>query len=375
MAAAEAKYQAALKIDPKYVPALIGMAGVAQTRNDRTQVENYLQQAEKASPKGPEVHVAWGRYYLRNNEPSRAEKSFLRAREFAPSAIPPLLELGDLYLRTRRPKEALTAYRDAVKLDGGNRFAQYGLGVAAAANGERDEAFRALGRAAELAPKDPAPHRAIGRLHFEAGNLDQALAAFDAGLARQPRFVPLMLDKAEVLERQKKVDEALAQYAAAEKLAPKSAEILVRKADTYQRARRWDEAETAYQRAIALEPKSPLAYNNLAWMTVERQGDAKKAVEWARKAVELSPRSSPLLDTLGWAQRAAGDLAGAQSSLKRAIELEPKVALYHLHLGLVQRDMKDAPAARRSFERAVELAPSSPDAEQARRALKELPPA
>jgi len=32
-----------------------------------------------------------------------------------------------------------------------------------------------------MAPKDPAAHRAMGRLYMEAGGLDKALAAFDAG--------------------------------------------------------------------------------------------------------------------------------------------------------------------------------------------------
>ena len=123
---------------------------------------------------------------------------------------------------------------------------------------------------------------------------------------------------------------------------------------------------------VELDARYPLAYNNLAWMTVARNGDTKKAVAWASKAVELSPKSSPLHDTLGWAQRANGDLAGAQKSLQRAIDLEPKVAAYHFHLGLVQRDLKQTAAARSSLQRALELDSKLPQADEARRAIKEL---
>ena len=241
----------------------------------------------------------------------RAEKSFQRARELAPGSIPPLLELGEVYIRTGRAGDAGRAYRAAVELDGNNRFAQYGLGVSLAAAGKRDEALQALEKASQLTPKDPAALRAIGRLHLEAGELDKALAAFDRGLERQPQFVPLMLDRAEVLARSNRTGDAIAQMLAAEKLASNSAEVQFRLADIYQGAKRYPEAEGAYLRAIALAPKNALAYNNLAWMIVASNGDPKRAVELASKAVELAPKSSPLYDTLGWAQRAAGEMAAS----------------------------------------------------------------
>lgn len=374
LASARSRFEAALRLDPRYVPALLGLAGVAQTEGKPQQVEALLRRAEQAGPKSAEVQIAWGRHFLRNNQFDKAESAFLRARELAPQSIPPLLELGEVYLRMPgRAQDAVAVYRTAVELDGNNRYALYGYGVALAATGRRQEAVGALEKASQLTPKDPAALRAIGRVYLETGDLDKALAAFDRGLARQPGFVPLMLDRADVLARMGRQNDAIAQMLAAEKLAPKSAEVKVRLADVYQAAKRWDEAESAYRSAITLAPKSPVAYNNLAWVTVSRGGDAKRAVELARKAVELSPKSSPFYDTLGWAQHAAGDLRAAEMSLMRAIELEPNVASYYSHLGVVQRELKQTNSARASFQRAIELDPTSPQAEEIRKWLKELP--
>jgi tetratricopeptide (TPR) repeat protein len=370
---ARARFEDALKLDSKYAPALIGLAGVAQAQGDDAKVQQLLRQAEQASPRSPDVRMAWGRYYLRKNDLKQAEKYFLSAREVAPRTIPPLIELGEIYLRTGRPGEAVRVFRLGTELDPKNRFAQYGLGVALAATGQRNEAIRTLENASELTASDPAPLRAVGRLYLETGELDKALAAFDRGLQRQPKFVPIMLDRAEALARMNRTNEAIAQLVAAEALAPESAEVQFRLGDVYQGAKRYPEAEKAYLRAISLAPKNPLPYNNLAWMLVASGGDAKRAVEFAGKAVEMSPRSSPLLDTLGWAQRAAGDLNGAQASLKRAIELEPNFAAYHYHLGVVQRDLKQNAAARSSLRRALELDPKLPQADEAKKLLAELP--
>lgn len=373
LATARTKFEAALKLDPNYAPAFIGLAGVAQAEGNDALVEQYLQRAERASPRSPDVQLAWGRYFLGKSQLGQAEKYFLKAREVAPRTIPPLLELGEIYLRTPgRANDALRMYRTALDLDPNNRFATYGLGVALAATGKREEAIKTLEKSAQMVTDDPAPLRAIGRIYLESGELDKALAAFDRGLQRQPKFVAVMLDRADTLSRMNRSGDAIAQMLAAEKLAPESAEVQFRLGDVYQGAKRYPEAEKAYLKAISLAPKNPLAYNNLAWMLTVSGGDPKRAVEFATKAVELSPRSSPLLDTLGWAQRAAGDLNAAQASLKRAIESEPNVAAYHYHLGIVQRDLKQNAAARASLQRALELDAKLPQADEARKLIKEL---
>jgi len=214
--------------------------------------------------------------------------------------------------------------------------------------------------------------RAIGRLNLEAGSLDHALAAFDRALQRQPKFIPAMLDRGDTLARMNRTNEAIAQVHAAEKLAPDSAEVQIRLGDILQGAKRYQEAEKAYLKAISLVPKNPLAYNNLAWMLVVSNGDSKRAVELASKAVQLAPRSSPFLDTLGWAQHAAGAFDAAQLSLKQAIDLEPNIASYHYHLGVVQVALKQNSAARASLQRALALDPKLPQAAEANKLIKEL---
>jgi len=372
-AQARLHFEAALKMDAQYAPALVGLAAVAQAQGQTAQVEPYLQQALAAAPKAPEVHLAWGRYLRGSRQLDRAEKSFITANELAPKALAPLIELGDLHLALPgRAPDAVRSYRKAAAIDAKNAVVQYGLGAALAVTGQRDEALRAFERTADLAPNDPTPLRSMGRLHLEAGAATKALAAFDRGLARQPKSVAIMLDRSDALAQLARWPDALKQLEAVDKLTPGQADVQLKLGDVLQGAGRWADAERSYLKAIGLAPRHPMPYNNLAWMTVARKGDAKKAVEWARKAVELSPGSSPFHDTLGWAERAAGNLTGAQGSLGKAIELEPRVAAYHLHLGTVQAELKQTAAARASLQRSVELSPNGAEAAQAKTLLKSL---
>jgi len=371
--AAKTHYEAALMLVPDYAPALIGLADIAQRQNNTLQIEQYLRSAERAAPRSPAVHLAWGRYYMRSKQLRKAESALMKAHEIEPRAIPPILELGDLYLLSGRARDSLAMFRKAVALDEKNKFAQYGFGSAAAISGLRDEALHAFAEAAALAPEDAAPLRATGLIYLESGDAGKALAAFDAGLVRQPTFTPLMVGRADALSHLKRWDDALTQIAQVEKLAPKAAEIKLKRADIYQAAARWDEAEEQYLNTVKLDPTMAMAYNNLAWMTIARMGDAAKAIAWARQAVTLSPGSSPFRDTLGWAYRSAGDLPNAQASLLQAIQLEPNVADYYFHLGVIQAEMKQPGPARASLQRALDLNPHLPDANEARRVLTTLP--
>lgn len=373
--AAKAGFDAALEIDPKFVPALLGLAAIAQAQRRVDDVDSLLRRADLADPKSSEVQLAWGRHHLVNRRPMQAEKSFIAARNLAPKAAEPLIDLGNLYLTMPgRQADALTAYRSAVALQDNSAPAQFGLGTAAALAGRTDEALRALGRAADLRPKDADALRSIALLHLDLGAHDRALAALDRGLARKPDDVPMMLDRAEVLMRMNRLDDALEQLKRARTLAPALPQLLVKVGDVHQAARRWNDAEQSYLEAIRLAPKTATAFNNLAWMAVTRGGDTARALDWARQAVALSDRSSPFHDTLGWVQRAAGKLDAAAASLARAIELEPNVSTYHFHLGIVEQERRRFTAARASFRRAQQLEPDGPQAAEVRSRLAALPP-
>ncbi|HEY0953339.1 MAG TPA: tetratricopeptide repeat protein [Roseateles sp.] len=370
---ARGHFERALKIDGRYVPAVLGMAAVAQAEGRSSQVESWLQQAEKLEPGAPEVHLAWGRYHQGQGRLAQAEKSFLQARERAPRTIPPLLELGDLYLKSpHHRKQALEAFRAAVELAPANGHAQFGLGAAAAANGEREMALAALDKASNLEPRDPEPPRLIGRLWLEAGRFDEALAAFDGALKRQPAYLPAMLDRVDALAAQRRWPLALEQLAQARRIAPKAAAVALKFADVHQASGQFVAAKAEYLKAIELGPRDPLAYNNLAWMTVESKGDARQAVAWARQAVALAPGSAPFHDTLGWALRAAGDLPAASASLAKAVEMEPNMAGYHFHLGVIKAELKQPAAARAALEKALALDPKLSQSNEARALLKTL---
>ena len=297
IAVARSHFLAALRLDPKFAPAMIGLADIAQKQGDLTQADNYLKQAEAIAPQTAAVHIARGRFLLAARQFDKAEFSFKQARDLSPKSITPLLELGDLYLRdTSRRNDALASFAAAVKLEPDNKYAVYSYGVALAQVGRRDDALSAFEKAAALAPRDPAPLRAAGRLHLEAGATDKALKAFDLGLKRQPKYMPLMLDRGDALAQQGKWTEAIAS------LPPRCAPLRRRRKCRSS----WATPTREQNSGTKLKPPMPrpsswtkdrLAYNNLAWLLVQRgvrrQRPLKRRTRpWRFRRIQL-PSSIP----------------------------------------------------------------------------------
>jgi tetratricopeptide (TPR) repeat protein len=86
------------------------------------------------------------------------------------------------------------------------------------------------------------------------------------------------------------------------------------------------QADTAFQKASEVAPQDALLNNDLAWSLVA--GDAKfrdpgRAVQLAKRAVELAPTESSYWNTLGTAQYRAGDWHAAIEALKKSEGLTP----------------------------------------------------
>ena len=101
------------------------------------------------------------------------------------------------------------------------------------------------------------------------------------------------------------------------------------------------------------------ALNDLAWRTLA-DGDAAKALGYARRASELSRRNPDYLNTLGVAYAETGDLAQAEAALRKAVKLKPDHVDAIVNLGKVLEKNEDLPGALKAYRHAHALDPAFP---------------
>jgi tetratricopeptide (TPR) repeat protein len=95
-----------------------------------------------------------------------------------------------------------------------------------------------------------------------------------------------------------------------------------------------------FSKVVELSPNNTLALNNLAWLL--RDDDTGKAIEYAERAMELSPKDPLVMDTLGELLLLQGQTDRSVRLFRRASEMAPSNLniRYHLAQALVRNGDK-----------------------------------
>jgi tetratricopeptide (TPR) repeat protein len=372
-AGAEAAFNEAARLDPKLPGAYLGLAEVAGRRNDPAAVDSWLQKAISADPNDTVALRTWAVQLYRRGRYAEAEAAFKKLIALDPDSAEARADLAETYLvGLKKPKAAEEAYRAAIARDANYLRAHLGLAGALAAQRRIDDAVAVYRQAEALAPTDPTPPHSLARLYASQAKFDLALAELDKAIKIDPKFLPAHLERGDLLLAKNDIDGAIAAYRAGATAVKEPAVLYFRMGVAFQGAQRWSDAEKAYLEAVKHEPRMFGAYNNLAFMAAERKSRLDDALTWANKAIEISPKTTTLYDTLGWVHRARGELDLAVKALERAIADNPGQPNYRYHLGIVYAEQGKKKEAIAALKKALELDKDFRYAADARARLKEL---
>ena len=269
-----------------------------------------------------------------------AAASLERALEKRPDDRPARRRLGEIQLALGDAPAAREQFQ--ALLDGGTPedafagAAYFGLGRAAAANGDAEQAVQHLQRTLELQPA--------------AGIVRYPLAQTLRGLGRDDEARELLAAKGsgEVLSPDRLMDRLRS-------LAISSGAHLNRGNQALM-SDRLDAAETAFRNAIEADPKSTAARRNLA-LVLARKGLFDGAIAELKAAVETDPDDVWIHVDLGNAQLGKGQSETAVRSLERAVELDPTLVQARFNLANALIGLERWSDARPHLEATLELEP------------------
>jgi tetratricopeptide (TPR) repeat protein len=228
----------------------------------------------------------------------------------------------------------------------------YSLGYSLGAQQKIGDAIQALARSLELDLGNAEAHKMLGRMLMIIGRFDMAQAEFEEAIRYKPDSAEIHYNLGKLLSMQDVWGPARDALQEAVRLDP----TYVRAVDAlgfalealgddagavvhYEKAAALNEAQ---QGRLASPHVNLSAYHN-------RTGNPEKALEHARKALELNPESDRAWFQKSRADDSRGDLVEAVASLNQAISLNPRAASYYYVLARLYRRLGKAKESREAL--------------------------
>jgi tetratricopeptide (TPR) repeat protein len=179
--------EAALKLDPRSIPALLIRGYVQQRKNNIDQALADFEQAIEIDPKNPGPLISRANLRIQQRSWAEALKDFDPAIALRPDLSMAHAGRGRAYLEMGDLDQAMSALSEAIALNINTPNAFYMRGLVYRRKGELDHAIDDLTRAAVQAPpNDFGPYLIRGQLYSARGDYRRAIADFDKELSIVP---------------------------------------------------------------------------------------------------------------------------------------------------------------------------------------------
>ncbi|MBI3271374.1 MAG: tetratricopeptide repeat protein [Planctomycetes bacterium] len=227
-------------------------------------------------------------------------------------------------------------------------------GFLALARGEVERGRRILAEGVERATDEECAW-ALTSATNDPGELDRWL---EAALRMRPRFARALAHRGMVKRQKGELDGALADYDAAILVAPRFSWAYLGRGSVRKDRKEPAEAFRDFDAAIRLDPKLALGYNNRG-LNREDGGDLAGALSDYEEAIRLDPNDCAAFVNRGALRTRTGDRAGARQDFDEAIKLEPTADAYR-NRGILRLESKDADGAIADLGEAIRLEPKDP---------------
>ena len=256
-------------------------------------------------------------------------------------------------------------------------------------NGDYDKSEEFFEKSLEMNEKDRFALYYLSTLYRESAKFDQSIQLSEQHIRLYPNDKEGYINKSLSLLNLQRFDVAKNQLSEALKLFPEDfqinyflglahyslkefedAEIFYAKAlsiDTtsiaamhalamaYDQNKKWEKSDQLYTELIALNTNDAQAYNNYAYSLIERNEDVDYALTLAKKAIELSPKTSSYLDTIGWIYFKLNDLEKAKEFIGQAIVYDESSSIILEHYGDVLVKLNEIDEALIFYNKALDL--------------------
>jgi len=284
----------------------------------------------------PSVQAALARAYLYKFQTTKqpelaatAGAAAERALKGDPQGIDVNVTLGELYRRTGRYPESVTAFLRVVSQQPNNADAVLGLAETYKASGDLKSAEATYKRAIALRPNFWGGYNKLGAFYFGQSRFEDAIPQFQKVVQLVPDNERGYNNLGAMYQRLGRYDDAVRVFQQSVKRVP-NGQAYSNLGTCYYFLGRFDEAVAAYQKAIELRGHHFLYWRNLGdayrWTPGQKENAQRayeRAIELCDDAIRVNPNEARAHLSRASALAKLGRVSEARVAILRALELEP----------------------------------------------------
>jgi len=271
----------------------------------------------------------------------------------SPSSSRAYYNLGNVYSRRGRHREAADAFEEAVRLWPKHGYAYNNLGNSYMKLGEYEKAIKAFITAINIDSEDKETYYNLANAYETLGVYKMAIRFYGEAIQKDSRYKEAYYSMGNVLAETAEYEEAIDLFKRAIEIDGEYIEAYNNLGSLYVNTGRIDEALRVYRKALSFIPENPVFYYNLGRVYFIK-GELPKAL----RAFEAAARKGGGADVyfnMGVILSDMGMFKEAVSKFEKSLELEPNEADAYNRLGLIYRRIGKYDKAEKYFERALKV--------------------
>ena len=390
------KYDEAIKpfkklreLDGQNTSYIIALAELNKLKKNYLNTVNLYLEAYAIEPSRIELLESAGRYALQLENKDKAKSIFKDLSEQDPFQSSYLNIYSELAIQTKNFEEAISHIQKLINDNGDSSLLKSKLGILYHSSGNSKKGEEVLKVLFDKNELNGQHSLALFEIYFDNKDNINAAKVSDRMIASLPEdwrgyysrslvfmdesdyesAVSILAPVSETFSnifsvqyilglcysRIKMNDEAIDFYNRALTIRPNSINVLHSIAILYDDIGEWVKSDKIYDQLIDNDPKDAQAFNNYAYSLVERNKDLKRALIYAKKAVELEPKNPSYLDTIGWAYFKMDDLKRAKKYIRQSIEIQDDNSVVLEHFGDILMKSNDSVNALFYYKKAFEF--------------------
>lgn len=331
---AQKQLEQILTIQPDHEATVIAYINLLQQQSDNQNSEpvlTWVKQAVNDNPDSFNLRMIYARLLLDNNQLDSAEEQFKKLEKMAPQNQDVIYVLGLIYLRHEQYQKAKSYFQKLTQKE------QYGVHYYLGRIAEENDDIEAAIKHYQLVLNGNYYANSQVRLGFiyaQKGQTDKAIALLrGSNINKESDRYILIQAESEILIEAKRYDEAMALFDQTIK-ENQHPDLLYARAMLAEKIDMLDIAEQDLKAILIQDPNHATALNALGYTLAERTDRHQEAYGYIRRAYELRPNDSYILDSMGWVLYRLGKFDEAIEFLQKAIAIkhDPEIAA---HLGEV----------------------------------------